>query len=269
MPSGKRAKQQRRATVPPPPVRAPGSRQASPRVLAAGGAVVVVVAAAVVAAILLTGGGHKGIASSSLPTHGSTVNALPGAADVHAEFRGIPQNGLFLGSAAAPVHMVEYIDPQCPFCQEFETQVMPDVVAKYVRAGKLQVELRALAFIGPDSIRGRNAIFAASLQNHAFDYAQLLYDNQQTENTGWLNDAMVAKAAESIPGVNPRRLVQDISSDALASLRNRADSQATAAGIHSTPTVLVGKAGSAPKVVQMQSATDAAALNAAIEAALS
>lgn len=269
MPSGKRARQQRRASVPPPPVRGPRQRQASPRVLAIAGAVVLVVIAAIVAAILLTRGGDKGIAPSSLPTRGSLVNGLPGAADVHAEFKGIPQNGMFLGSPAAPVHLIEYIDPQCPFCQEFETQVMPDVVARYVRTGKVQVEARALAFIGPDSIRGRNGIFAASLQDHAFDFMQLLYDNQQTENTGWLNDAMVAKAAESIPGVNPRRLVRDLASDGVAGLRNRADSQATAAKVHSTPTVLVGKAGGPPKVVQMQSATDAATLNTAIEDALS
>jgi len=37
-----------------------------------------------------------------------------------------------LGSPFAKVLMVEYIDLQCPFCQQFETQVFPDIVAKYV-----------------------------------------------------------------------------------------------------------------------------------------
>ena len=267
MPSGKRARETRRTAVPKAPP-APGARrQASPRVLAIGGAVVMVVIVAIVLGVVLTGG--KGAPSTSaLPTRGSLVNALPGAADVHAEFSGIRQSGLFLGAAGAPARMVEYIDLQCPFCQEFETQVMPGIVSKYVRTGKLEVEVRPIAFIGPDSVRGRNAMLAASLQNHAFDFAQLLYDNQQTENTGWLNDSMVDKAASSIPGVNPRALVQASDSNALVSIGERVTNQATADKINSTPSIFVGKAGATPRPVKMKSATDAATLNAAIEAAL-
>ena len=39
--------------------------------------------------------------------------------------------------------MVEYVDLQCPYCQQYETQVLPDLVANYVRAGTLKIELRA------------------------------------------------------------------------------------------------------------------------------
>ena len=31
-------------------------------------------------------------------------------------------------------------------------------------------------------------MIAAGAQNKAFNFAQILYDNQGTENTGWLND---------------------------------------------------------------------------------
>jgi protein-disulfide isomerase len=236
-------------------------------VLAIGGAVVVLIVIGIVLGVVLSGG--KKSSTATLPTHGSIANGLPGAADVNAEFKGIRQSGLFLGSAAAPVHMVEYIDLQCPFCQQFETQVLPDIVAKYVRTGKVELEARPIAFIGSDSIRGRNGVFAAGLQNHAFDFAQLLYDNQQEENTGWLNDAMVDKAASSIPGVNPRVLVQASTSEAMVTIGNRVDNQAKADKVNSTPTILVGKTGVAPKVVNMKNATDAKTLDAAIQAALS
>jgi protein-disulfide isomerase len=252
----------------PPPSAGRARRQASPRVLAIAGAVVVAVVIAVVLGVVLSGGGKKS-ATSTLPAQGSLVDALPGASDVNAEFKGIRQNGMFLGAAGAPVTMIEYIDLQCPYCQQFETEVMPDIVAKYVRTGKLKVEARTLAFIGPDSIRGRDAMFAASLQNHAFDFAQLLYDNQQTENTGWLNDAMVDRAASSIPGVNPRELVAASSSDQVKALGVRIDGQAKADGVNSTPSLLVGKAGETPQPVRMKNATDAKTLKAAIEAALS
>jgi protein-disulfide isomerase len=245
----------------------PRARQASPRVLAIAGVVVLIVIAGIVAAVLLSGGKKKSD-TSTLPLQGSLTNALPGAADVHSMLAGIRQSGLYLGSASAPVRLVEYIDLQCPFCQQFETQVMPDIIAKYVRTGKVEIEARTLAFIGSDSLRGRNAMFAASLQNHAFDFAQLLYDNQGTENTGWLNDAIVAKAAESIPGLNPRLLVEASTSDAMVSLGNRVNQLAKVDKVNGTPTLLVGKVGTQPKLVKMASPTDAAAVTTAIDAAL-
>ena len=45
-------------------------------------------------------------------------------------------------------------------------------------------------------------MIAACKQNRGFNFAQLLYFNQGPENGGWLDDAMVAAAATSIPGVN-------------------------------------------------------------------
>ena len=62
----------------------------------------------------------------------------------------------------------------------------------------MKVELRTLAFIGPDSARGRDALIAAGEQNKLFSFLQLLYTNQGTENTGWLDDDFVKAAAASI-----------------------------------------------------------------------
>src|SRR5207249_10943529 len=109
--------------------------------------------------------------------------------------------GNVLGSPRAPVTMIEYIDLQCPGCQAFETQVFPGLVPSYIRTGKLKIEARPIAFIGPDSQRGRLAALAAARQNRFFNYAQLLYFNQGVENTGWLDDGMVKAVAASIPGL--------------------------------------------------------------------
>ena len=160
MPSGKRSKQQRREGRTPPPVQskgAPRRRQASPKVLIAVAAAIVIAGVGIGVGVALSGGGSSST-SGNVPTYGSLANGLPGAAEVYNLFKGIPQKGNVLGSPSAPVTMVEYIDLQCPFCQQFETQVMPDLVKNYVRPGKVKVEVRPLAFIGTDSIRGRNAL---------------------------------------------------------------------------------------------------------------
>src|SRR5262249_47014840 len=176
--------------------------------------------------------------------------------------------GLTLGSPAAPVTLVEYIDLQCPYCQQLETQVMPDIVERYVRPGKVKIEARPLDFIGPDSTRGRHAMIAAAQQGKAFNFAQLLYDNQGTENTGWLSDAVVANAAKSIPGLNPRRLVAEQGSSAVRQQASTFDRTATADGVQGTPTLFVGKSGARGTQVPLTSPQDSQSLIRALNAAL-
>jgi len=269
MPSGK-ASRQRRQTVAPPPVRSkgaprPGRRQASPRVLAGVAAVVVIVAVGVGIALATTGGSSGSLAN--LPTVGSLSNALPGAAAVEALFRGIPQQGTTLGSASAPVTLQEFIDPQCPYCQEFETLILPSLVKDYVRPGRLKIEMEPWAFIGPDSVTGQAAELAAAKQNKVFDFAEVLYDNQREENTGWLTTSMVGAIARSVPGLLVHELLNERSSSAVKAAQQKVDALATLRKISGTPTLFVGKSGTQGSEVQMTSATDGAAVVAAIKAA--
>jgi protein-disulfide isomerase len=258
MPSGKRSKQQRReaatAGVKPPPVRSKGAprgaRQASPRALAIGGGVVALVVVGVVLAVVLGRGGSSSGIPKGTPTIGRIdANSLPGASEIQSLYKGIPQKGLYLGSAFAPVQMVMYIDLQCPVCQAFEVDDMPTVVRTYVRTGKVRIHLRPWAFIGPDSNRGQEATVAASLQNKAFQFAGVLYDNQGTENTGWLDDAMLAQIASSVPGLDVYTLFSQRSSGAVKSEVNAVDTSAQADNVQGTPTILIGKSSAKPKDV--------------------
>ncbi|HEX6699447.1 MAG TPA: thioredoxin domain-containing protein [Gaiellaceae bacterium] len=164
--------------------------------------------------------------------------------------------------------LVEYIDLQCPFCQQFETSAMPTIVHRYVRAGKLKVVARPIAFIGPDSQRGRDAALAAGGQNKLFDFAQLLYLNQGAENTGWLTDDIVKAAAASIPGLSVQKLLDERGSSAVSDEAHALDAEASADAVHATPAILVGRSGTKPKVVQLASPTDAKSVEHAIDSAL-
>jgi protein-disulfide isomerase len=243
------------------------SRKASPRVLIGTGVAVVAVIAVVVVALTLTRGGGSSTSAGNVPARGSLVNAVPGAAAVHALLKGVPQHGNVLGSPEAPVTLVEYVDLQCPYCREFELNVMPKLVSNDVRAGKLRIELRPVAFIGADSVRGRNAAIAAGDQNHMFDFAQLAYLNQGAENTGWLDDSAIKAFAASIPGLDVPRLLADRDNSATGRRADAFDSQQAADGVNSTPTILVGRTGGRLAVVRLSSLTDAAPVTAAIAAA--
>jgi protein-disulfide isomerase len=274
MPSGKKSKQMRRAAAAaPPPVRskgAPGRRQANPKVLAIAGGAAAVIAVVVVLIVVFAGGsGNGGKLPSGTPTIGNcAANGLPGCAEVQSLFKGIPQKGLYLGSAFAPAQMTIFIDLQCPFCQNYETTVMPTIIKKYVRPGKVRIKVEPWAFIGNDSIRGQHAMLAAAKQNKAWNFAELLYLNQQTENTGWLNDSMVAQAAASVNGLDVPKLWTDSNSSAVKKAASDVGSLAQARNVTGTPTVFVGKSesseknigpsGNVPTLAQTEAAIDAA-----------
>src|SRR5689334_2294046 len=218
MTSGKAARRQRQA-VARPPTRSTEGRKASPLIIFAASGVVLLVAAVILIAVLANGG------SGSSANHKAGTK-LPDAGVIAAQLGGIPQSGNVLGKPDAPATLVEYIDVQCPVCRDFETGVMPTILKRYVRPGKLKVLMRPVSIIGPDSERGRRATIAAFAQNKGFNFAQLLYFNQGPENGGWLDDQMVADAAASIPGLNVRQLQDAVNTKAVADQTVTFDNQA-------------------------------------------
>lgn len=275
MPSGKKSKQARRAAAAaPPPVQSKGGprrgRQADPKVLAIAGGVVAVVAVAIVLAVVLSGGSGNGgkVPAGTPPVGNCATSGLPGCSEVASLFKGIPQQGLYLGSPFAKAQMTIYIDLQCPFCQQYETTVMPTLVKKYVRTDKVRIKVMPWAFIGPDSTRGQKAMFAAAEQNKAWNFAEVLYLNQRTENTGWLNDSMVAQAAASIDGLDVTKLWAARGSSAIAKQIADVAAQAQINKVSGTPTVFVGKSGAKQQLVGSPgSVPDLAQTEAAIDAA--
>jgi protein-disulfide isomerase len=223
-----------------------------------GALVAIAVIVAVVAAVFLL----KGNGSNDNGATSATV--LSGASEVAKQFNGIPQHGDVLGKASAPATMVEYIDLQCPICRQFETEVMPTIIDRYVRTGKLKVIARPVTIIGPDSETGRRGMIAAFKQNRGFNFAQLLYFNQGPENGGWLDDSMVANAGASIPGVRVAALQNAAGSQAVKQQASSYDSQAQADDLSGTPTLVLGKSGGkltslgagSPTVEQLSAAID-------------
>jgi protein-disulfide isomerase len=230
------------------------ARQASPRVLAIAGGVVALVVVAIVLGIVLSGGNKT--STPNFPTVGSATDpiALQGSTQVRDLYKGIPQSGLILGNPKAPATLTEFIDLQCPVCQAFETQQMPTIVRKYVRTGKLNIrmepwEIRDIPGGPGDSARGQAATIAAAAQNKGFQFAEILYINQGTENTGWLNTNMVGTAASSVDGLKPNDVLNSLESSQVKATVSEVDRTATAQGFNSTPTLLLNHKGQKAHVV--------------------
>jgi len=217
-------------------------------------------AAAVVVVILVavssSGGGSTASTSSS-----ASSSAVAGTQASRSLLNGIPQKGLTLGNANAPVRVLEFADLQCPFCRDYSLGVMPGLVQKYVRTGKVRMEFHALAFIGPDSVRAARVAEAAGQQNKLWNVADLAYHNQGAENSGWATDGKLRSIAAAVPGLDVKQVFAARNSAAVTAQLKAASDLATRSGVNETPTFLVGR-GSSLKAV------DAAGLPAAIKAAV-
>ena len=168
---------------------------------------------------------------------------MAGAADTIALFKGIPQQLNVLGNPTAPVTMVEFADPQCPYCRAYTTEALPALVDQYVRPGKAKFVFSGMHFIGPDSETALRAVYAAGLQGRFWQYLHLLYHSQGAENAGWVTDDLLRSAGASIPGFDTEKMLADMSSPTVTNALAAADQQAQSASVDQTPTFFAGKTG--------------------------
>jgi protein-disulfide isomerase len=236
---------------------APAAPPSRKRLYLAAGAVAAA-AAAILIAISVAGGSGDGQAEAKPVTGGAETAAL---------LRGIPQRGTTLGSPDAPVKLVEYADLQCVYCAAWARDVFPTLVRDYVRPGKVQLELRGMTFVGPDSDTALRTALAASQQNRLWHLVELVFLNQGAENSGWVSDSLLRGALAQIPGVDADKVLAARDSAAVTALVERSARQAQAAGINSTPSFLLGRTGGPLERLEV-AALDAPSFTAPIETLL-
>jgi protein-disulfide isomerase len=175
-----------------------------------------------------------------------TGTAIVGQKQTSELFAGIPQSGVTLGKADAPVTLVEFADLQCPYCADFANDVLPTIVERYVRPGKVKIVFRNLAFLGPDSVRAARMAAAAGLQNKLYDFTELFFRNQGGENSGYVTDAFLGRLAGAVPHLDGKRAMAKRDDPAAIAQLEEAKKAAERFGIDGTPSFLVGKTGETP-----------------------
>ncbi len=111
------------------------------------------------------------------------------------------KNNLFegstiLGNPNAKISIVEFGDYQCTFCYKFHEDTMKMLVEKYVVRGEVNFVYKDFPLNGPSSIMASEASYCAQEQGKFWEYHNLIYDNWEGENTGWLTKDALAKFAE-------------------------------------------------------------------------
>jgi hypothetical protein len=131
--------------------------------------------------------------------------------DAVSAVRGVPQAGVFLGSAKAPGHLVVYADLASLRYAEFQDKVLPSLVDRYVKPGRLRLQFAsAVSTTGnaSDDTDARQAALlaqAAGLQNHLWEFAGAF----SAQYVGVLDDATQAQILRSVPGLDRARALSD------------------------------------------------------------
>lgn len=226
-----------------------------------GGVAIVILALVAVIAVVVVSNNHSTVAaaetkagpknmlSDGILLHGSggTVTAVSTAA-IKPKGKPVATNESKLTGTA---NIVEYIDLQCPYCDQFET-ANETQITKWVAAGKATVEIHPIAILDSSSqgtrysSRAANAV--ACVANFDPDVflavTKALYANQPAENSSGLpNSKLVSILAGA--GAGSSKIAACVNGESFKSWVTASTSRIQAAGGPfagqqvSTPTVLV------------------------------
>lgn len=193
------------------------------------GIVVALIAALVIGAVVLSGGDSK-----------SDSNG-----EASAFLDGIPQSDTILGNPDAKVELLQFEDPQCPICKHYQDDGWSQIVAEYVKPGKIKVRYAGLAFIGPDSEKALKYTVAAGKQNQLFQYSEELYARQGVENSGWVTDSLLEDISTDL-GLDWTKLKTDAESSAVSDQIASMSAEGQKLNVQGTPSFFITIDGGKP-----------------------
>lgn len=152
----------------------------------------------------------------------------------------LPAGGLAIGSSAAPVTIVEFVDYACPSCAQFETQTMPMLKSQYIDTGKIRFVVRNF----PLSYHAAATVAAAAVEcvrDQNESYGWTLHDMLLglMQKNGDLTQDDVYHAFQSIKGIDTETMYYCLDTNAKQALINRDMSDAVNGGINGTPSFWV------------------------------
>jgi protein-disulfide isomerase len=227
------------------------------RQIASGVAFLGVCAIAVLIVVSQTGGGSGGDTN------------LEDVGLVEQQLHGLPQHGTLLGDPQAKVRVIEYGDLQCPICKGFSESVAPQLIDQVVRNGTASYDFRQFRVIGSpprtQSTLAAKAALAASEQGRYWNYVELFYRNQGTEDSGYVTDPFMTAIAKGAGVPDIARWNRDRGSGKWNAVLARTDTEAGKLGFEGTPSFVVDGPGGQRTLVGATSLGDIESAIQAVE----
>jgi protein-disulfide isomerase len=143
-----------------------------------------------------------------------------------------------LGSASAPVTIVEYADYQCPYCATWAKTVEPQIQQAYIDTGKVKLEWHDMAWMGAESKDAANAARCAGDQGKFWAYHDLLYRSQAGQNSGAFSKDRLKAMGQQL-GLQASTFDACVDSDKYGAAVQADFAQATKLGITGTPAFFI------------------------------
>jgi protein-disulfide isomerase len=151
-----------------------------------------------------------------------------------------PNDSEIQGDKTAPVLVQEYADFQCPSCKAFHDRMNPTVNA-LVQTGKIRFAYTYFPFIGDESVQAAAAAVCAGDQDKSFPYADLLYNEQRPENSGFLTTKQLIAFGQQagITGTAFDSFEQCVRAGTYEGFVRRSAENASKRGVNATPTLFI------------------------------
>jgi protein-disulfide isomerase len=174
-------------------------------------------------------------------------------------------DGKAMGPANARVVVAEYGDFQCPICKEFYKTSEAQLVAQYVKTGKVRFEYHHFIVIdlntgGHESERAAEASECASGQGKFWAYHNTLFDHQAGEGSGAFSDDKLLGFAQSL-GLDMTAFQACFASSTPGAAVQADVARGNALSVEGTPTVFING-------VQVPNPFDYSAFKAQLDQAL-
>jgi protein-disulfide isomerase len=145
-------------------------------------------------------------------------------------------NAPFLGSKDAPVAVVEFLDYECPPCQQFHQQAFQDLKKSYIDSGKVRFYAIDLPHAGH-----QNALAAAQAGRCASDQGQFwAMHDRMLENPKHLELSKLVEYAGAL-GIDAAAFRQCLESARYKEQIEQRARQAMNKGVRGTPAFVIGK----------------------------
>ena len=143
-----------------------------------------------------------------------------------------------LGSADAPVTVVEFTDYQCPFCRRFTQSTFPLIQKQYIDTGKVRWVVRDLPLaFHANARKAGQSVHCANEQGKFWEMRDMLF-----KNSAKLADEDLKKYAGEV-GLDVAAFDACLGSDRYLAEMDKDSAEARQVSITGTPTFVIGKSG--------------------------
>ncbi len=151
------------------------------------------------------------------------------------------KDGMQLGSADAPVSVIEFLDFQCPHCLNSYNSVEEDMITEYVDPGKVRLIYYVVGFLGPESVNSAEAAYCAADQNYFWEFHDVVFApvNFSNGNVGGYSDAKLISMAGKVAGMDVDAFSACLAGDEKLSDVQAAHDAAASLGVSGTPAFVI------------------------------